>query len=88
VFFGAMEIHPPDLSIEEKLADENIEYRLSLKQEIESCGGSYEAYSFISAVRIKRQRGGITDEQMTEMDLPEFCRDLGDIYNMCDFIQP
>lgn len=87
VFFGAMEIHPPDLSIEEGLADQSIEYLLSLKKEIETRGGSYEAYSFVSAVKIKRQRGGITDEQMAEMDLPGFCRDRGDIYNMCDFFQ-
>lgn len=84
VFFGAMKIHPPDLSIEEKLADQSIEYLLSLKKEIERRGGSYEAYSFVSAVKIKRQRGGITEEHMTEMDLPGFCRNR-DIYNMCDF---
>ena len=87
VFFGAMERRPPDLSIEEKLANQSIEYLLSLKKEIERRGGSYEAYSFVSAVRIKRQRGGITYEQMAAMDLPEFCRDQGDIYNMCDFVQ-
>lgn len=87
-FFGAMEIHPPDLSVEQEISRQDIAYLKSLKREIERRGGSYEAYSFVGAMNKKRQRGEISDKQLEQLNLAEFCRSRGDMYNMCNTIVP
>ncbi len=88
VFFGAMEIHPPDVVIDQVLAKENLDYLKSLKAEIEKRGGSYEAYSFVSAVRLKLLRGEVTEEQVEELELATFCREGGDLNNLCTSLMP
>lgn len=82
VFFGAMEIHPPDVSIDALLAQEDLEYLRALQVEIERRGGSYEAYSFVSAIKLKQQRGEISDEQVEELQLVPFCKKNDDL-NLC-----
>lgn len=83
VFFGAMKVHPPALSIEDELAEQDVAYLLRLKAEIEHRGGSYEAYSFITAVAKKQRAGQLTPEQVDAMTLDKFCHDRGDIQNLC-----
>jgi hypothetical protein len=87
-FYGAMKIHPPDLSIEEQLSREDIDYLRILKRDIERRGGSYEAYSLIGAINKKKRRGEISNTQLEQLDLASFCRSRGDINNLCTSIIP
>lgn len=85
-FFGAMRVHPPDISIEQDLSKEDIDFLEGLQAEIERRGGSYEAYSFVAAINKKAKRGEITDKQLHHFDLVSFCRERGDINNLCSSI--
>lgn len=83
VFFGAMKVHPPSLSIEDELAKQDLAYLLELKAVIEDRGGSYEAYSFIAAIAQKQRNGQLTQQQVDAMHLDTFCVQRGDMNNLC-----
>lgn len=83
VFFGAMEIHPPDVSFHEQLAKEDLAYLKALQAVIARRGGSYEAYAFVSAIKLKEQRGELSGQQVKDLQLASFCKARGDLYNLC-----
>jgi hypothetical protein len=83
VFFGAMKVHPPFLSIEDELVKQDLAYLLQLKIVIEDRGGSYEAYSFIAAIAQKQRNGQLSRQQVGAMHLDRFCNERGDVNNLC-----